>query len=58
MGRAAYGLALGMMPALQQKGSPPNRKAYDPFNDPVVRKSSDDSTSAEQKKRWKRTGRR
>ena len=58
MRRAVYGLALGMELALQQKGSPPNRKAYDPFNDPVVQKSSDDSMSAEQKKRWKRTGRR
>ena len=48
-GRAAYELALGMVPALQHKGSPPNRKACDPFNDPVVRKSSDDSMSAEQK---------
>lgn len=50
-GRVGCGLALGVVLLFQQKGPPPNRKAYDPFHDPNVQKSSDDSMGAEQKKR-------
>jgi len=50
MSRVGFGLVLALALA-PQKGTPPDRKAYDPFHDANVQKAADDSQEAEKRKR-------